>query len=383
MNRLLKYSVGTDVSKDKFDACVSVIDDLQQVTIKASRAFKNNPEGFEDFLAWVKRHCKQGLPISYIMEATGVYYEKLAIYLSNNKCYVSIVLPGKSKHYLKSIGLKTKNDKIDAKGLSRMGAEQRLEQWQPYSKSIYKLRSLTRQNESLNKQKTIYTNQLHSIEHSGYMNKTVVKQIKQFVNLIDKQLAEVSQEIEKTINQDIEIRDKVKKICKVKGLGMLTVATIIAETNGFVLFKNQRQLVSYAGYDVIENASGNHIGKTKISKKGNSHIRRILHMPAFSVVKYEQHYKGLYERVFDKTKIKMKGYVAVQRKILILIFTLWKNDSEYNPNCNKSSGNDEPKLLFSLGFEKAVKKVVPEKCSRTTQDELPCNESPEVLFSLA
>ncbi len=115
---------------------------------------------------------------------------------------------------------------------------------------------------------------------------------------------------------------------------------------------------------------------------GNSHIRRILHMPAFSVVKYEQHYKGLYERVFDKTKIKMKGYVAVQRKILILIFTLWRNDSEYNPNCNKSSGNDEPKLLFSLGFEKAAQKIVPEQCSRTTQDELPCNESPEVLFSL-
>jgi transposase len=379
MNRLLRYSVGTDISKDKFDACISSIDDLQQVTIKASRTFKNNPEGFEDFLTWVKRHYKQGLPISYIMEATGVYYEKLAIFLSNNKCYVSVVLPGKSKHYIKSIGLKTKNDKIDSKGLSRMGAEQRLDQWKPYSKSIYRLRSLTRQNESLNKQKSIYTNQLHAIEHSGYVNKTVVKQIKQFVNLIDKQLAEVAQEIEKTINQDIDIRDKVKKICKVKGLGILTVATVIAETNGFILFKNQRQLVSYAGYDVIENTSGNHIGKTKISKKGNSHIRRVLHMPAFSVVKYEPHYKGLYERVFDRTRIKMKGYVAVQKKLLVLIYTLWKKNEEYDPNYNKTSGNDEPKSLFSLDFEKIEKKV---PTFAGTQDELPCNESPEVLFSL-
>jgi len=379
MNRLLRYSVGTDISKDKFDACISSIDDLQQVTIKASRTFKNNPEGFEDFLTWVKRHYKQGLPISYIMEATGVYYEKLAIFLSNNKCYVSVVLPGKSKHYIKSIGLKTKNDKIDSKGLSRMGAEQRLDQWKPYSKLIYRLRSLTRQNESLNKQKSIYTNQLHAIEHSGYVNKTVVKQIKQFVNLIDKQLAEVAQEIEKTINQDIDIRDKVKKICKVKGLGILTVATVIAETNGFILFKNQRQLVSYAGYDVIENTSGNHIGKTKISKKGNSHIRRVLHMPAFSVVKYEPHYKGLYERVFDRTRIKMKGYVAVQKKLLVLIYTLWKKNEEYDPNYNKTSGNDEPKSLFSLDFEKIEKKV---PTFAGTQDELPCNESPEVLFSL-
>jgi len=41
-----------------------------------------------------------------------------------------------------------------------------------------------------------------------------------------------------------------------------------------LFFKNQRQLVSFAGYDVIENSSGKHRGKTKISKKGNAHIRR-------------------------------------------------------------------------------------------------------------
>ena len=164
-----------------------------------------------------------------------------------------------------------------------------------------------------------------------------------------------------------------------KGLGILTVATVIAETNGFILFRNQRQLVSYAGYDVIENTSGNHIGKTKISKKGNSHIRRVLHMPAFSVVKYEPHYKGLYEGVFDRTRIKMKGYVAVQKKLLVLIYTLCKKNEEYDPNYNKTSGNDEPKSLFSLDFEKIEKKV---PTFAGTQDELPCNESPEVLFSI-
>ena len=52
-------------------------------------------------------------------------------------------------------------------------------------------------------------------------------------------------------------------------------------------FANQRQLVSYAagppgGYDVVENQSGNRSGKTRISKKGNSRIRRILHLPAFN-----------------------------------------------------------------------------------------------------
>jgi len=174
------------------------------------------------------------------MEATGVYYDRLAIFLTDNGLSVSVVLPNKSKHYLKSIGLKSKNDKIDAKGLSRMGAEQKLDQWKPYSKSIYKLRSLTRQNENLNKQKSVFKNQLHAMEHSGYINKTIVKQLKQFIKLIDRQLEEITQEVENSINQDLDIKEKVDKICKVKGLGVLTVATVIAETNGFVLFKNQR-----------------------------------------------------------------------------------------------------------------------------------------------
>ena len=39
-------------------------------------------------------------------------------------------------------------------------------------------------------------------------------------------------------------------------LGLLSVATLIAETNGFEGFANQRQLVSYAGYDVVENHGG-------------------------------------------------------------------------------------------------------------------------------
>ena len=55
-------------------------------------------------------------------------------------------------------------------------------------------------------------------------------------------------------------------------------------------------------------------------------------MPAFSVVKYNiDPFADLYERVYNRTMIKMKAYVAVQRKLLILIYTLWKKNEKYNP----------------------------------------------------
>jgi transposase len=56
----------------------------------------------------------------------------------------------------------------------------------------------------------------------------------------------------------------------------MSAVTVIAETNGFTLFENSKQLVSYAGYDVVENQSGKRVGKTSISKKGNYRIRRII-----------------------------------------------------------------------------------------------------------
>ena len=111
------------------------------------------------------------------------------------------------------------------------------------------------------------------------------------------------------------LKDKYDKISRIKGVGVLTFAVIVSETNGLALFDNQRQLVSYAGYDVIENQSGKRIGKTRISKQGNARIRRILHMPALCAVRYQEPVlKALYERIYQRSGVKMKGCVAVQKK---------------------------------------------------------------------
>lgn len=383
METLLKYSVGTDLSKGTFDACISVIDSQQKVTIKSTRKFDNTISGIEDFISWSKKLRKHDIPIVFTMEATGIYYERLALALYEEKFCVSVVLPNKAKKYMQSLGYKSKNDKIDAKGLSRMGAEQKLSSWMPFSKNIYQLRLLTRQNEDLQQQRTILINRKEAYSFCQYQNQIIDRQLESMLDLIEQQIKQIKSAILSVIEEDALLKEKILKINKVKGLGILTIATIVAETNGFYLFKNQRQLVSYAGYDIVENQSGSRNGKTKISKKGNSHIRRVLHMPAFNVVRYEQGtFKNLYDRVYLRTNKKMKAYVAVQRKLLMLIYTLWNTNTEFDPSYHISSGNDEPKLLFSLGFEKAVKKVVPAQSTRTTQDKLPCNESPEVLFSL-
>ena len=382
----IKYSVGFDVSKEEVEVCLSVINSMQEVKIKASRKSKSTISSFKELKQWIEKHLKEKLPVTVTMEATGVYYEELAMFLFNNGFYVSVVLPNKAKKYAQAKGFKSKNDKIEAKGLSYMGAEQCLARWEPFSENIYELRALTRQNEDLQIQRTMILNRMEALKCSGYKNRFIEKQELKILKLINQQVEEVNEQIEKTVREDEVLNNKINKICKVKGLGILTVATIVAETNGFKLFRNQRQLTSYAGYDVVENQSGKRVGKTRISKKGNSHIRRALHMPALNMVRYKQlGYKELYERIYLKTGIKMKGYVAIQRKLLVLIYALWKKDEEYDPNylkrgMDKTSGDDESKSLFSLNFGEVAKKIGDIKSP--TLDKLPYDESPEVLFSL-
>jgi transposase len=79
----------------------------------------------------------------------------------------------------------------------------------------------------------------------------------------------------------------------------------------------------------------------------------------------------------------MKGYVAIQRKLLCLIYTLWKNDLPFDPNhsTKTTSGTHDPKSLFSVGPKGPETKVAIDK-AMATLDELPCTQSPEALFSV-
>jgi len=327
----LKHGVGIDMGKDEFHACISAIDASQRIKIKATHAFKNTPKGTDEFYKWIGHHVKDpALSIQFLMEATGVYYEQLALFLHKKAAYVCVVLPQKAKHYIKALGIKTKTDGVDAQALATMVCQQRLEAWRPISEAMYKLRQLTRQQIDLQKFKTQLSNQLMALETGMYHSPEVKKQLTKLIAEIDKQLTDCEKLIAKAIADNPEWKRKVAQICTIKGVGLLTVANLITETNEFVLFENQRQLVSYAGYDVVENQSGKRVGKTRISKRGNSRIRRALHMASLMVVRYEQTpFLGLYGRVFERTKIKMKGYVAVQRKLLTLIYALWKKDDQY------------------------------------------------------
>ena len=70
-----------------------------------------------------------------------------------------------------------------------------------------------------------------------------------------------------SLDEDEHLKQKVHNICQVKGLGLITGLGVIAETNRFKMIRHKSQLVSYAGYDVVERQSGSSVlGKACIRK---------------------------------------------------------------------------------------------------------------------
>lgn len=341
----LRYSVGIDMAKKDFKACLSVIDVQQKVTVKASRTFINSLKGFKLFVTWAAKFRKLDLPICFTMEATGVYHEQLAWFLFQQQLPVSIILPTKAKRYLQSLGFRSKTDAIDARGLAQMGAEQNLPPWQPISKDLYILRSLTRHLESLQNTKTMLINQLEACQHGMFAVREVVKSLQATIKKMDHEILKIKQQIIHTLKTNDDLLAKTEKMISIKGVSWITAAVVIAETNGFALFENQRQLTSYAGYDVIEKQSGTKTGKSRISKKGNTHLRRAMHMVSLAIVTHQVNpFNNLFQRVYERTACKMKGYVAVQRKLLIMLYTLWKKDEFFDEQYGIESANQKQSL---------------------------------------
>lgn len=348
MNEILKQRVGVDISKLTFNATICKSDHLGNLTfIERAKSFGNDKSGFNQMIKWFRKNCDKNVETRFAMEATGVYHEALAYFLDHLGLKLSIILPNKVKNYAKCLNVKGKTDKSDAKIIARMSTEQQLDLWEPPAEIYRKLRSLTRQHQMLMINRTMFKNYIESVEHSEYVNRFVLKQHSKMVTTIDKQIELCDKEIKAVIDSDEFLKAKIDKLISIKGVGLLTSAIVVAETQGFANITSRKQLASYAGLDVVQKESGTSVlGKTRISKKGNSHIRRAMYLPSLSASSYNPEMRNFYLRVCEGKTVKKIGVIAVARKLLLLMFTLWKRDEVY---IDRHSGDWERSLPSSIG----------------------------------
>ena len=341
MTNIVKQVAGIDVAQKELVVSLGRIDQLIQKEVYACKTFANKPSGFAALLGWIKKHTDSSITVRYVMEATGVYHEQLAYYLTEQGFEVSIVLPNKISNYLKTLETKTITDKTVSQGICQYGLERTLEMWQRPKKIFRTLKQLTRERDQLIAERTMIKNQLHAEQAEAHPSEYSISRMNERINLINRQEKEIRSEMAENIKPDTGLIKQIANITSIPGVGKLTAVTVLAETNGFDLIRNKKQLVSYSGLDIKEKESGTSVkGKPKISKKGNRYLRKAMHLPALSAIRNEDRYKAVFVRLVSKHGIKMKAAVAVQRKLLELIYIIWKTNQPYSKEHLQKASDD-------------------------------------------
>jgi len=346
---ILKQVLGVDVAQKELVVTLGKLVDDLTIDLYAHKVFKNNTLGFVSLLTWVQSLSSKDLEVHFVMEATGVYHQKFAYYLEDKGVNLSIVLPNKISNYMRTLDTKTITDKTASQAICQFGLERTLDFWKP-PKRIYKeLQQLTRERSQIVDERVIVKNQLHAEKSEAHPNQSSLRRLKLRIEFLNKQEQEIKIEIQEIVDSDPIFKKELKKICTIPGVGILTAVIVLAETNGFELIRNKKQLTSYAGLDVKQKQSGTSVNKkTRISKKGNRNLRKAMHLPSLAAVKYNQTHKELYIRLVAKSGIKMKGLIAVQRKLLELIYVIHKNKTVFYQNYEYEKRANDLKKQIAL-----------------------------------
>ena len=146
--------------------------------------------------------------------------------------------------------------------------------------------------------------------------------------LLEKQIKMTEQELESQLKET----GFYESLTSIQGIGIVSAATFVGEVGDINRFDSYEQIRRYAGLNLVENSSGNHKGKTTISKRGRSLLRSILYRMAFTMVSKNKEIKELYKYLTTRKENQLKkkqAIVAVIGKILQIIYAVVTKNEEY------------------------------------------------------
>ncbi len=88
--------------------------------------------------------------------------------------------------------------------------------------------------------------------------------------------------------QDLQI------ITSIDGISNQSGSLFLAEVGDYRAFKSYKNLIAFAGIDPSTHQSGKFVGKSRISKRGNRHLRRIIYNMTFCAVRGNNAFKDYY-----------------------------------------------------------------------------------------
>jgi transposase len=119
-----------------------------------------------------------------------------------------------------------------------------------------------------------------------------------------------------TVDEDLKI------ITSIDGINTKTAAPFLAELGDLSNYQSYKKIIAFAGVDPSIHQSGKFQGNSKISKRGNRHLRRVIYLMAFCAIRME----GPFKQYFLKRKSEglpfRKALFATAHKLIRVIFAM-------------------------------------------------------------
>jgi transposase len=154
-----------------------------------------------------------------------------------------------------------------------------------------------------------------------------LKREQQRLQLVEAQMKELEQQqADALVDPQTPTLQKVRKLQRLKSIGMQTSWVLSHECLGWREFKNRKQLGSFAGLTGTPFDSGDTLREQGISKAGSGRVRTTMVELAWLWVRYQPN-SELTKWFIDRyvaggsKRVRRKGIVALARKLLV---ALWK-----------------------------------------------------------
>lgn len=320
--------IGVDLGKSSFSAALAVVG-----TCPADWAslpvceFAHDSPGIKAFVQWVQSHAIDEI-LGVCVEATGrlswVFVEGLKEQLGP----VSIVNPARPHAYAKSIGLRTKTDRVDACVLALYGlATTPVPKALPDSRQR-QLRELAHLYERNLRDKIACQNQLREPFESLFAQ----QRLRDHLQRLKKELAAIQGEMDRIIALDPQLKNDATRMQTIPGVGPKTARLVIARFGNLRTY-TRNELVALAGLYPRRHDSGTSVHhRPRLAKAGESRIRANLYMGAITARRNCVPLRQYADQLRDRGLTTMAILGAIMRKLLMLIRAVVVTETDYDPN---------------------------------------------------
>lgn len=319
---------GVDLAKRTFAGAIWGHQAFQDRRV---RSFPRTEEGIAGFLDWLKAEAGPGTPLGVVMEATGAFGLEAGLWLTrlDPDLHVAIANPHRTCAYIASLGLRNKTDDLDARALAGYGQERRPRGWEPMRPEWKELQEFVRTRALLVEQQTAIRLSLKDHTRSAELAAQAMEQV---LATLAEQIAALEEGISRLVKAHPDLKRCVGRMTSIKGIGLITAVTVLAEIGDPSRFLRSRQLAAFAGMSPRRKDSGTSVhGRTRMCKQGSALVRSTLYMAAQSAVRFNPDMARVYTEHIARGNHWRSGIGVVMRKLLVLMRAVVIADHDWVP----------------------------------------------------